>query len=330
MSRCTQGTVTNWRRKSALRIRPPSADEPTLDMSAYQLSISCQYSSTSGSCQIRSPARTAAAATSSYHACGAPNPPLTRCPNARATAPVSVATSTTWVAPRRSAYVMASPRMRRPSASVLMTSTVLPFSAVTMSPGRVECGPGMFSTAGATTRRGVPGARRATVAAAASTVQAPVLSVFISSIRSAGLMEMPPESKQTPFPTSARWRPRASFSPSPPERITIMRGGLALPRPTARNMPIPSSAARTSSMTSIQRPWAAAIARASSARTSGLTSLAARLARLRVRFDPSPMMTPRAAAAASVDGSAPGATRISSSSAGGDASGAARYCAAGS
>ena len=83
-------------------------------------------------------------------------------------------------------------------------STVLPFIAVTMSPGRVECGPGMFSTAGATASSGVPGASRATVAMAAMTVQAPVLSIFISSIRSDGLMLMPPESKQTPLPMSAR------------------------------------------------------------------------------------------------------------------------------
>ena len=83
-------------------------------------------------------------------------------------------------------------------------STILPLSALTMSPGRVECGPGMFSTAGAIARSGVPGAMRATVAAAAMTVAAPVLSIFISSIRSDGLMEMPPESKQTPFPTIAR------------------------------------------------------------------------------------------------------------------------------
>ena len=47
----------------------------------------------------------------------------------------------------------------------------------------------------------MPGASRATVAMAAMTVQAPVLSIFISSIRSAGLMLIPPESKQTPLPT---------------------------------------------------------------------------------------------------------------------------------
>ena len=70
-----------------------------------------------------------------------------------------------------------------------------------MSPGRVECGPGMFSTAGATARSGVPGASRATVAMAEITVQAPVLSIFISSIWPDGLMLIPPESKQTPLPT---------------------------------------------------------------------------------------------------------------------------------
>ena len=94
--------------------------------------------------------------------------------------------------------------MSRPSASVFVMSTILPLSARTTSPGRVECGPGMFSTAGATARSGVPGASRATVAIAAMTVAAPVLSIFISSIRSAGLIEMPPESKQTPLPTIAR------------------------------------------------------------------------------------------------------------------------------
>ena len=76
---------------------------------------------------------------------------------------------------------------------------------------------------------------------AAITVQAPVLSIFISSIRSAGLMLIPPESKQTPLPTMARWRSSASCSPSPPERMTIIRGGLSLPRPTAMNMPMPIS-----------------------------------------------------------------------------------------
>ena len=73
----------------------------------------------------------------------------------------------------------------------------------------------MFSTAAATASSGVPGARRATVPMAAITVHAPILSIFISSIRSDGLMLIPPESKQTPLPTIARCRPSASFSPFP-------------------------------------------------------------------------------------------------------------------
>ena len=165
-----------------------------------------------------------------------------------------------------------------------------------MSPGRVAPPPGMFSTAGATASSGSPGDRRATVAMAAITVHAPVLSIFISSMRSPGLMLIPPESKQTPLPTIARCRPSASFSPSPPERITIIRGLFALPCPTARNMPMPSSAARFSSTTSIESPLAAAISLASSARTCGVTSFAARFDSRRATFAPSPMIWPRSAA----------------------------------
>src|SRR6266508_1570531 len=52
------------------------------------------------------------------------------------TPPVSVARSTTRSAPSsRTQWVSASARIRRPSASVLFTSTVLPLSWVMMSPG---------------------------------------------------------------------------------------------------------------------------------------------------------------------------------------------------
>jgi hypothetical protein len=89
----------------------------------------------------------------------------------------------------------------------------------------------MFSTAGATREDRQPGRQLATVAMAAITVHAPVLSIFISSIRSAGLMLMPPESKQTPLPTIATVRPSLSSAPFPPERSTIIRGGLCAPLP---------------------------------------------------------------------------------------------------
>ena len=50
MSRWTQGTVANSRRKSPLLTSDPSA-EPEFWRSPYQLSISGTYSSMSGSCQ---------------------------------------------------------------------------------------------------------------------------------------------------------------------------------------------------------------------------------------------------------------------------------------
>src|SRR5207249_398634 len=57
-------------------------------------------------------------------------------PRARSIAPVSVARSRTCVAPFSRAYQSASARTSRPSASVFVTSIVLPFAAVRMSPGR--------------------------------------------------------------------------------------------------------------------------------------------------------------------------------------------------
>ena len=65
-------------------------------------------------------------------------------------APVSVATSTRCVAPSCRAYQRPSPRIRRPSASVLITSTVLPSALFRTSPGLIARPPGMFSVVGTT------------------------------------------------------------------------------------------------------------------------------------------------------------------------------------
>ncbi len=100
--------------------------------------------------------------------------------------------------------------------------------------------------------------------------------------------------------------------------MTIIFGGLSLPRPTAMNMPMPISVALSASMTSIHRPCFSAIARASSARTAGLTSFEARLESVRAMFAPSAMTMPRSAAVVRAAASAPGAMRISSSRIGGD------------
>ena len=60
---------------------------------------------------------------------GWPNRPDAARPSATTQAPVSVATSTRCVAPSCCAYQSPSPRISRPSASVLITSTVLPLAA---------------------------------------------------------------------------------------------------------------------------------------------------------------------------------------------------------
>ena len=73
---------------------------------------------------------------------------------------------------------------------------------VTMSPGLKEPPSGMFSQLGikpTTLMRGLSSARLRNVP---STLAAPPMSNFISSMSGAGLIEMPPESKVMPLPTS--------------------------------------------------------------------------------------------------------------------------------
>ena len=75
------------------------------------------------------------------------NRPARSWPSATMMAPVSVESSTMACGLNFScAYHMASHRIRRPSASVLMTSTVWPDIDFTTSPGRWALPSGMFST----------------------------------------------------------------------------------------------------------------------------------------------------------------------------------------
>ncbi len=105
---------------------------------------------------------------------------------------------------------MQSPSTRRPSASVLLISIVVPFAAVTMSPGRIAWPDGMFSVAPTTpiTRTGSPS--RAIAPTAATTAAPPDMSNFISCIFAAGLIEMPPVSNVTALPTRPSTGPVAS------------------------------------------------------------------------------------------------------------------------
>ena len=73
---------------------------------------------------------------------------------------------------------------------------------VTTSPGLMAWSPGMFSQVGTMTTRLSLGLSSATARSVPSTLAAPPMSNFISSISAAGLMEMPPVSKVMPLPTS--------------------------------------------------------------------------------------------------------------------------------
>ena len=119
-------------------------------------------------------------------------------------APVSVARSTMNRGLNLScAYHSASASTRRPSASVLMISIVWPDIDLRMSPGRMAPPPGMFSTRPITPTASTLALRLASACIRPTTQAAPAMSPFMSSMPAAGLIEMPPESKQTPLPTKA-------------------------------------------------------------------------------------------------------------------------------
>ena len=132
----------------------------------------------------------------------AENKPLCTPPRATTQAPVSVAMSTTAAGLNRSAYVKASQRTRRPSASVLSTSMVWPLMLVTTSPGFTAPPSAMFSQAGIRPTTFTAGCSSAKARNTPSTLAAPHMSNFISSISAAGLMDTPPVSKVIPLPTS--------------------------------------------------------------------------------------------------------------------------------
>ena len=98
-------------------------------------------------------------------------------------APVSVAMSTIASTPSASAYTSASASVSRPSASVLITSIVLPFDAVSTSPGRIARSEIMFSHAATMKWTSTPAGLSSPIALAAPSVAAePPQSNFISSI----------------------------------------------------------------------------------------------------------------------------------------------------
>src|SRR6184192_387267 len=241
MSRCTQGyPSTNSRRNHPPAIDPAPRPPEFLTSAMSDLSRS-RYSSHSGSGQQRSPARSPASRTSARRASSFPISPIATWPRATTTAPVSVAMSITAAGLKRRTYDRASHRMRRPSASVLMISIVLPKWLLTTSPGFTACPEGRFSVEGMTPRTLTFGWSSPTVSKVPSTAAAPDMSNFMSSMFCAGLIEIPPESNVTPLPMSA-----TGGAPPPPRcSSTMKRGSCRYPAPRRAARPcLPARASR--------------------------------------------------------------------------------------
>ena len=80
------------------------------------------------------------------------------------------------------------------------------------------------------------------------------MSPFMSSIPAAGLIEMPPVSKQTPLPMKAIGALAASFALAPFQRMTTSRLSCVEPWPTPRSAPMPSLSIAGSSRISTSTP----------------------------------------------------------------------------
>src|SRR5665648_683157 len=131
-----------------------------------------------------------------------------------------------------------SARTRRPSASVLSTSTVFPPRWVITSDGRCALPDGMFS---ATHSHPVTLTGSSSVAAAStvcSTAAAPAMSSFIVTMPLAGLIDSPPESNVIPLPTIATER----LARAGAQLSRTRRGGRTDPCPTATRPPYPPAA----------------------------------------------------------------------------------------
>ena len=98
----------------------------------------------------------------------------------------------------------ASASMSRPSASVFITSIVLPFLIFNTSPGLDASPPSMLSVMGKYPLTLILGAKEESADIAPITAAAPPMSVFISDMPCHGLIESPPESKVIPLPTRAK------------------------------------------------------------------------------------------------------------------------------
>mmetsp|Transcript_24059 Transcript_24059/g.44300 ORF Transcript_24059/g.44300 Transcript_24059/m.44300 type:complete len:238 (-) Transcript_24059:5924-6637(-) len=214
-------------------------------------------------------------------------------------APVRVARSIMPAGAKRScAYHITSHRTKRPSASVLMISTVSPFIEATTSPGRVAFPEGMFSTKPTRPTTLALALRSASARIVPATTPAPPMSMVMSSMPPAGFRLMPPVSKTTPLPTSANG---ASPSVPPFHCITTTLDGLSDPCPTLSKVRMPKSSNAVSSSTSTVRPKAA-ISASRLANSVVVNTFAGSLTRSRVINVPSATASNGAAASVASSG----------------------------
>ncbi|MCY1375282.1 hypothetical protein D9M69_626890 [compost metagenome] len=122
------------------------------------------------------------------------------------------------------------------------------------------------------------------VEASPSTLAAPPISFFMSSMPLAGLMSRPPVSKHTPLPTSVIFG-----SLSLPHVRSIRRGAMLPARPTAWIIGKFCSRSASPSMVLTFAPFLAARSRAACSSASGPISLVGVLMRSRARVTASAM-----------------------------------------
>ena len=152
---------------------------------------------------------------------------------------------------------------------------VWPLMLVTTSPGLTARPLGMFSQAGIRPTTLTAGLSSASAAKVPSTLAAPPMSNFISSISAAGLIEMPPVSKVTPLPTSTTG---ATDLCAPWYFSTMKRSGCSEPWDTAMKAPMPKASTSAGPRISALRCDFLASWRAASASSVGVAWLAGRFA----------------------------------------------------
>ena len=147
------------------------------------------------------------------------------------------------------------------------------------SPGFTAVPEGRFSVEGIRPITLSFGCSRPSTSNVPSTAAAPDMSYFMSSMLCDGLIEMPPESKVTPFPSRAS----GGASPAPVYWRAMNRGSCCEPCATASSAPIPSFLMAVRSSTVTAKPYVLPSCTARSPRYRGVQILPGSICKVRAR-----------------------------------------------